>query len=67
MSAEIDNVKVGVPDSIRHLIEKQIDRLDARDRRMLEAASVAGAEFSARRCRRTGRGRWQTSRPAARN
>jgi DNA-binding winged helix-turn-helix (wHTH) protein/tetratricopeptide (TPR) repeat protein len=46
MSAAIDAVKVGVPDSIRHLIETHIDRLDERDQRILEAASVAGAEFS---------------------
>ena len=46
MSAAIDTVKVGVPDSIRHLIETQIDRLDAGDQRILEAASVTGAEFS---------------------
>jgi predicted ATPase/DNA-binding winged helix-turn-helix (wHTH) protein len=44
--AAIDNVRLGVPDSIRHMIEKQVDHLDADDRRTLEAASVAGAEFS---------------------
>ena len=47
MTAPIDTVKVGVPDSVRRLIETQIDRLDARDQRLLEAASVAGAEFAA--------------------
>jgi DNA-binding winged helix-turn-helix (wHTH) protein/predicted ATPase len=47
LTAALDAVKVGVPDSIRQLIETQIDRLDARDRRILEAASVAGAEFHA--------------------
>ena len=46
MDAAIDTVKMGVPDSIRHVIETQIERLDDRDQRMLEAASVAGAEFS---------------------
>jgi DNA-binding winged helix-turn-helix (wHTH) protein/tetratricopeptide (TPR) repeat protein len=46
MSAAIDVVKVGVPDSIRRLIEAHVERLDARDQRVLEAASVAGAEFS---------------------
>ena len=46
MSAAIDTVKVGVPDSIRHLIDTHIERLDAGDQRILEAASVAGAEFS---------------------
>ena len=45
--AEIDNVKLGVPDSIRQMIEKQIDHLEADERRLLEAASVTGAEFSA--------------------
>jgi len=46
VTAELDRIKPGVPESIRNLIEKQIDRLDARDQRTLEAASVAGAEFS---------------------
>jgi predicted ATPase len=43
---EIENVEVRVPDSIRQMIEKQVDQLDAEERRTLEAASVAGAEFS---------------------
>jgi predicted ATPase len=43
---EIEKVEVGVPDSIKQMIEKQIDHLDAEDQRTLEAASVAGAEFS---------------------
>ena len=43
---EIENVEVGVPDSIKQMIEKQIDHLDANEQRTLEAASVAGAEFS---------------------
>ncbi len=43
---EIGKVEVRVPDSIRHMIEKQVDRLDAKELRTLEAASVAGAEFS---------------------
>jgi len=43
---EIENVEVGVPDSIKQMIEKQIDHLDANEQRTLETASVAGAEFS---------------------
>jgi predicted ATPase len=43
---EIENVEVGVPDSIKQMIEKQLDHLDASEQRTLEAASVAGAEFS---------------------
>jgi DNA-binding winged helix-turn-helix (wHTH) protein/predicted ATPase len=46
VTAELDRIKLGVPDSIRNLIEKQIDHLDATEQRTLEAASVAGAEFS---------------------
>jgi tetratricopeptide (TPR) repeat protein len=43
---EIGNIDVSVPDSIKQMIEKQLDLLDASQRRTLEAASVAGAEFS---------------------
>lgn len=43
---EIEKVEVGVPDSIRQMIEKQLDNLSAEDARTLEAASLAGAEFS---------------------
>jgi hypothetical protein len=44
---DIRNVEVGVPESIKQTIEKQLDHLDAEQQRTLEAASVAGAEFSA--------------------
>ena len=44
---KIENVEVKVPDSIKQMIEKQVDHLDANQQRMLEAASAAGAEFSA--------------------
>jgi DNA-binding winged helix-turn-helix (wHTH) protein/predicted ATPase len=44
--APINKVEVGVPDSIKQMIEKQIDHLDAEKQRTLEAASVVGAEFS---------------------
>jgi DNA-binding winged helix-turn-helix (wHTH) protein/tetratricopeptide (TPR) repeat protein len=43
---DIENVEVGVPDSIKQMIEKQIDHLNTEERQTLEAASVAGAEFS---------------------
>src|SRR5262249_46478704 len=42
----IEKVEVGVPDSIKHMIEKQVDHLDAEEQGTLEAASVAGTEFS---------------------
>jgi predicted ATPase len=45
LTATLNTIKVGVPDSIRQLIETQVDRLDVRDQRILEAASVAGTEF----------------------
>jgi predicted ATPase/DNA-binding winged helix-turn-helix (wHTH) protein len=46
LAVEIERVEVGVPDSIKQMIEKQVDHLDAGEQRILEAASVAGAEFS---------------------
>ncbi|HEY0320583.1 MAG TPA: AAA family ATPase [Pyrinomonadaceae bacterium] len=46
LAVEIERVEVGVPDSIKQMIEKQVDHLDASEQRTLEAASVAGAEFS---------------------
>src|SRR4029453_11547719 len=45
MVVGIGKVEVGVPESIKQMIEKQLDHLDADKRRTLEAASVAGAEF----------------------
>ena len=44
--AEIEKVEVGVPDSIKQMIETQVGHLDQEEQRTLEAASVAGAEFS---------------------
>jgi DNA-binding winged helix-turn-helix (wHTH) protein/predicted ATPase len=38
---------VGVPEDLRQMIEQQIDRLEPADQRLLEAAAVAGAEFTA--------------------
>jgi predicted ATPase/DNA-binding winged helix-turn-helix (wHTH) protein len=42
-----DAVDQGIPDSVRQMIEKQIERLGSDEQRMLEVASVAGIEFSA--------------------
>jgi predicted ATPase len=47
LSAELEKIQVGVPDSIKQMIQKQIDHLGADEQRILEMASVAGAEFSA--------------------
>lgn len=46
LDVDIGNVEVGVPESIKQLIEKQVDHLDDDEQRTLEAASVAGVEFS---------------------
>ena len=45
--ADIETVQLGVPDSIRQMIEKQLDHLDPDEQRTLEAVSVAGTEVSA--------------------
>src|SRR5262249_24935693 len=46
LRAELSRLEIGVPESIRQMIEKQSDRLSRDQRRTLEAASVAGTEFS---------------------
>lgn len=46
VQGQLENAAEEVPDSLRQLIEKQFERLAADDQRVLETASVAGAEFS---------------------
>jgi DNA-binding winged helix-turn-helix (wHTH) protein/tetratricopeptide (TPR) repeat protein len=43
----LDELHVGVPSSLPHMIERQIDRLTPGEQGILEAASLAGIEFSA--------------------
>src|SRR5262249_42502859 len=47
MRGHITATEVGVPDSLRQLIEKQFERLSPKEQQVVEAASVAGAEFAA--------------------
>ncbi len=42
-----EEVAVRVPEGLRQLIERQLERLPIEEQRLLEAASVAGATFSA--------------------
>jgi DNA-binding winged helix-turn-helix (wHTH) protein/predicted ATPase len=46
LAVEIENLEVAVPEGIKQMIEKHLDNLGADEQRILEAASVAGAEFS---------------------
>jgi DNA-binding winged helix-turn-helix (wHTH) protein/predicted ATPase len=43
----IETVEVGVPESLRRLIEQQIERLSPEEQHVLEVGSVVGMEFSA--------------------
>jgi predicted ATPase len=43
----LEDLGVGVPENLRQLIEQQLARVSPDERKILEAASVAGAEFSA--------------------
>jgi predicted ATPase len=47
LQATIEEVVRGVPDSLRQLIEKHIERLSEEHQRLLEVASVTGVSFSA--------------------
>lgn len=40
-------IQIGIPATVRELIEKQLDRLSADEHRLVEVASAAGMEFSA--------------------
>ncbi len=44
---DLGRVDFEVPEGVRSMIEKQTERLTAAERALLEAASVAGSEFSA--------------------
>ncbi|HKC85815.1 MAG TPA: AAA family ATPase, partial [Blastocatellia bacterium] len=46
LRVELAEIEIDAPESVRQMIEKQIDRLSRDQRRALEAAGVAGAEFS---------------------
>jgi predicted ATPase/DNA-binding winged helix-turn-helix (wHTH) protein len=47
LPAGVEALHNRVPDSLRQMIDMQLDWLSAEEQRMLEAASVAGVEFSA--------------------
>jgi predicted ATPase len=46
-TAPLDTATVGVPESLRHLIEQQFARLAPVEQALIEAASVAGVDFAA--------------------
>jgi hypothetical protein len=48
LRGRLDEVDLEVPDSLRQMIEAQIERLSAEEQRALEAASVVGTVFAAR-------------------
>jgi DNA-binding winged helix-turn-helix (wHTH) protein/predicted ATPase len=43
----LEELAQGVPESLRHMLAQQLERLSAEEQRVLEAASAAGVEFSA--------------------
>ena len=47
LRSDLEDLSRGIPPIIRQMIEKQFERLSAEEQRLLEAASVAGVEFSA--------------------
>src|SRR5215510_12637657 len=47
LQGDLEEIQIEVPASIQQMIETQIDRLSPKEQRVLEVASVAGAEFSA--------------------
>ena len=48
LSVPVEQAALSMPDSLQHLIERQLERLTEDERRLLSVASVAGLEFSTR-------------------
>jgi DNA-binding winged helix-turn-helix (wHTH) protein/predicted ATPase len=46
LAGALEDAEIGMPDNVRQIIDKQIDSLTKEDQRLLEAASVAGVDFS---------------------
>ena len=46
LTVPLGELEVGVPESIRQMIEKQIERVNREQQRVLEVGAVAGVEFS---------------------
>jgi DNA-binding winged helix-turn-helix (wHTH) protein/predicted ATPase len=46
LAVGLEKIELGVPDSIKQMIEKQLEHLDREDQQTLELASVVGTEFS---------------------
>jgi predicted ATPase/DNA-binding winged helix-turn-helix (wHTH) protein len=47
VAAGLETVARGAPESLRHLVEQQLQQVSPEDRGLLEVASIAGREFSA--------------------
>jgi predicted ATPase len=47
LRAPVETLQAGVPESLRQMIEQQLDRLTPKEQMVVEAGSVAGMEFSA--------------------
>ena len=47
LQVDLNEAELEVPESLRHMIEKHIDRLTAEEQRILEGASVVGMDCSA--------------------
>jgi predicted ATPase/DNA-binding winged helix-turn-helix (wHTH) protein len=47
LQVALDEVELGVPENIRLMVEKHIERLSSEEQKMLEGASVVGLECSA--------------------
>ena len=47
LKVPLHEIKLGVPENLRQMIEAQLERLSDEEQRALEVASVAGAAFSA--------------------
>ena len=46
LATKVEELVVGVPESLRQMIEKQLERLTPEEQRVMETTSVIGEEFT---------------------
>jgi len=46
VQGKLEDIELGLPENLRQMLREQVERLSTEEQRVLEAASVAGVEFS---------------------
>ena len=58
LATKVEELAAGVPESLRQMIEKQLERLTPEEQRVVETASVVGSSLRQPRLRQSWRSNW---------